>query len=241
MICRLCLEEKNLIKAHIIPRAFFPRTNSPMEMTKVYGTHLEHSKKLPSGFYDTQILCQDCERRFNNCDDHAIKVLKHGNFVPKRVIGPDNVLYFENSDFNYAKLKMFFIGLLWRAIVSEQYYYSRIKLADHEPILREFVIRNDAPNDIGLYGVLICKYTNTSSFENISDFHFMPLISTKSGIQYVEFRFGGFVFFINVTGVDPVLYEYLLSPMYPLTAIGYGIKEGWEFPEAIRMILESKK
>ena len=79
MICNLCLQDKKLIKAHIIPRAFFEYMR-PLESKNVpfdVLTNIEGKRNSISriGIYDSNILCRECENLFQNYDDYGQNIL----------------------------------------------------------------------------------------------------------------------------------------------------------------------
>jgi hypothetical protein len=77
-VCRLCDQTKRLIKAHIIPRKFF----EGIKDTEKYAVQINANKALKesgtfyqAGVYDTEILCEECERRFSDLDGYGWKIL----------------------------------------------------------------------------------------------------------------------------------------------------------------------
>jgi len=74
--CRLCEKEGKLVKAHVIPEAFFrvlrEDGNSPQLLTST-PDHLP--KRSPIGVYDESILCEVCESKFDRFDDYGIQTL----------------------------------------------------------------------------------------------------------------------------------------------------------------------
>ncbi len=77
MVCRLCDQEKKLVKAHIIPHAFYGQVSDPkagtLALTDVDG---EYPKKSHSGLYDSTILGGECDsKRIGVYDDYAKKYL----------------------------------------------------------------------------------------------------------------------------------------------------------------------
>ena len=79
MRCRLCGEDKKLIKAHIIPQCLHMLIQEPypaecmIQISKKPGTY---PKRTPVGEYDDSILCADCDNHiFGNWDEYAGKLL----------------------------------------------------------------------------------------------------------------------------------------------------------------------
>ena len=69
--CRLCAEDRKLVKAHVIPEAFFrvlrAGGETPILISNVANTY---PKRSPIGVYDQNILCEDCETMFSQVDDY---------------------------------------------------------------------------------------------------------------------------------------------------------------------------
>ncbi|MCD6671175.1 hypothetical protein LT068_19635, partial [Vibrio cholerae] len=65
-----------MIKAHIIPEFFFVSMKSGNKPLKVITNILGvYPKKAPIGIYDRNILCSECENRFQKIDDYALRIL----------------------------------------------------------------------------------------------------------------------------------------------------------------------
>lgn len=74
--CQGCGLERKLIKAHAIPESFFVKMRSehgaPKIMTDLKGVY---PKKSLIGVYDEQILCRECEDKFQTVDDYGQQIL----------------------------------------------------------------------------------------------------------------------------------------------------------------------
>lgn len=140
-ICRMCLKERKLIKAHIIPQSLYPHNFGPADQTKIYWTDPDRFPKRSSiGVYDTSIVCLECERLFQDCDQYGQEVLLNKPFDTAAV-------HFDLGNFDYALLKRFFICVLWRASVSSHVMFSRVSVGEkHELRLRELILQNQTPD-----------------------------------------------------------------------------------------------
>jgi hypothetical protein len=75
-LCRMCSNDRKLIRAHVIPEAFFRVQRADGEPTfLITNTVGQYPKRAPIGVYDEGILCGDCENSFQAIDDYGIKVL----------------------------------------------------------------------------------------------------------------------------------------------------------------------
>jgi len=130
--CKLCGQTAKLIRAHIIPKSLYRdlRDSDGGVSKLITNTAGVHSKRIPMGIYDPQIVCEDCEKLFAPWDDYA-KWFFDKN-VPKFVNNKDRVVAYDYGIPDYQKLKLFFISLLWRAHASQQPFFRRIDLGPHE-------------------------------------------------------------------------------------------------------------
>ena len=182
MKCLLCQEEKKLVRAHIIPRAFYRLDHTDRRparlVTNVSG---RHTKKVPIGIYDDGIVCEECEHLFSPWDDYAAEIFLHqwGEFRPIRGDGKDIALVRET--YSYTKLKMFFISLLWRAGVSSHEMFDGIDLGPHESVLRQSLLARE-PGDINYFSVLLQAFSDTTNVGILN-----PHSTRLEGIRFYRF------------------------------------------------------
>jgi hypothetical protein len=192
MICRLCGLDKKLIEAHVIPRSFFridPAEKRPSRLaTNVHG---RYAQKLPKGVYDSNILCEECEHRFSGWDDYADELFLRSwdSFAPIIVRG--TVAGYRRRDYDYPKLKLFFLSVLWRASVSAHPFFSAVDLGIREPILRDSVWRAD-PGDLDHFGVVLQAF----DYPDIGILN--PHAERFSGRRYFRFYLSHVIAFIKV-------------------------------------------
>lgn len=141
------------MKSHIIPRSFFKSEG----YVAITSNAAEYKKRIPTGPYDEDILCLDCEKKFCAWDTYGNEFLNRTELPTKPFKeGDEGKDYFE-AEFDYAKLKMFFLSVLWRGHHSRQEFFFEIKLDLHEKRIREMIIANDPkkPDD---YSVILSKF-----------------------------------------------------------------------------------
>jgi hypothetical protein len=113
MNCKFCKKDKKLIKAHVVPEAFFRELKSGKKSpVLVDDSPNTFPKRSPIGVYDKNLVCIDCESLFGNWDnygqsfilnvDEREKLNKNGSVIADVV-----------KDIDYDKLKLFFISILW--------------------------------------------------------------------------------------------------------------------------------
>jgi hypothetical protein len=80
-------------------------------------------KKTPVGVYDTKLVCRICEDKFGDWINYAQQLLQDEPLNGKKLFVGLQLIGYELPKFNYAKLKLFFVSLLWRASESSHPFY----------------------------------------------------------------------------------------------------------------------
>lgn len=194
MICKGCGENKNLIKAHVIPEAFFrglrDGKDSPRLLTDIDGIF---PKKAPIGVYDKTILCRDCEDRFQVVDNYAQNILLRKEYDHVELKWGGKVVGYRVDDVDYRLLKRFFISVLWRASVSSQEFYSKVSLGPYESALKELIWRDECGGK-NQFSFVISKFTDTTVGRTILD----PHRERWRGVNYCRLYLYGYVVYIKV-------------------------------------------
>jgi hypothetical protein len=226
MKCKLCNQEKSLVKAHIIPRSLYkPLLEGDLPLTVLPTSPTSHPQISRIGFYDNEILCQECERLFSPWDDYAQKALLA---QPQR----ENYLFLNGEKIafkmgvDYAKLKLFFVSLLWRASVSKFYFFKKIKLEPLEERLKEMVLNCD-PGDAETFAVALTKYEDPLGTVILN-----PHRHRLDGINYCRFYLAGYQVYIK-TDKKPsaeFLKVLVFRPDGSLIVLLRDLRKGKEFP-----------
>lgn len=67
MNCKLCNQNKKLVKAHIIPERFFKSIKISEKPLQIYAAKAgTYPKRSHIGLYDPHILCYECEKNSIN-------------------------------------------------------------------------------------------------------------------------------------------------------------------------------
>jgi hypothetical protein len=144
MACRLCGEDRPLIEAHIIPRPFFRDFGvAPGHGKVLSSTAGVYPKKVRTGFYDPGILCGSCDNKIGVWDQYgsALFLDQLDQFVPF----PDrsNPVAFARSDYDFVRLRLFLLSVLWRAGISSLAMFDRVRLGPYEMILHRLISEAD--------------------------------------------------------------------------------------------------
>ena len=214
-ICKFCGKEKKLIKAHIIPRNFYlARKNDKYWCINSKTGEYTYQQQ---GGYDSNILCGDCDNNIlGEFDKEGYRVL-FGDFNKYQYvqIHPKYKIYqLDNSNFDYTKLRKFFISILWRASISQLEEWSNINLGGYErkalnilkgkreypELFKILIYKNSLTEDIN-QEVLIAK-GKTSTYK-------------KYVIQMAGYHIEVMVDSTRITNQYKLQYEtYFLNPTY---------------------------
>lgn len=227
MICSYCGEDKKLIKAHIIPEAFFKRLRdgkqepSPLLLTNKNDVY---PKRSPIGIYDCNILCLECEKQFGDWDNYAQELLreKSGNASPIMVAGKCEG--YEVRKYNYTYLKLFFISLLWRAAVSKDHFYAKVNLGAHEAIAKDLIARR-SPGSEDDFSIILAKFDHSGKI--LLD----PHPEKYGGVNYYRFYIGSYVAYIKTDKrkAQNSFSEVMMKPEKPLLIVGRDFARSKEF------------
>lgn len=147
-ICRLCSQERKLVKSHIIPEAFWRRGRTgdgvPHLLTKAQGAF---PKRAPVGVYG-RFLCASCEGKFQEVDSYGAQVLIQdfeSLFMP---FVRDGVLRaFESTAVDQAQLLRFVVSVAWRASVSDHPFFKHVDLGAFLADAAKVVLHPELPVD----------------------------------------------------------------------------------------------
>jgi len=164
MICQLCKSEKKLIRrSHIIPDFMYEGLFNEKHFIADFDLTGQRDMKLyPNGYYDSNILCENCDNiLIGRLESYAKIVLfggigKRSNFhkVEQEVdLLGNKILHVNNID--YKRFKLFLLSVLWRASISKQNVFRHVKLSSHEEIIRRMIFESNPGNEkeypMGIY------------------------------------------------------------------------------------------
>ena len=235
--CRGCGEPKPLVKSHIVPESFCKLLSKPGKAAKLVSSG-EYTKLSPIGAYDPNILCSSCEEIFWVPDDYAFAFLHSGktNFEP--IHYEQTLVALRVQDYDYKKLKLFVLTVLWRASVSKMKFFSEVELREEE----EKRLR-----DIALYGIEpaddefpIC--CGKVLFEERGGVLHCPFEDNHDGVRLFRISTGEFYFWVKV---DAKPWPQTLSPLVakpgqPLYFITSYMENSPEMKAARQIVKQSK-
>lgn len=221
-ICRLCGLEKQLIKAHIIPRKLYEPIREASigeppsdQVPRVYivGTE-KNPKQFQSGIYDPSILCRECDGDLIGVwDNYGQTFLLSPSFSENHLV--DNLgkpAAYRIEEFDYKQLKLFFMSILWRAAITSDLFFAQIKLGSWEERLRKMILVQDlgSEND---FSVFLFKYEG-----DLSEIMQNPTKQRQDKVNCYRFRFPKYGFLIKVDqqSFHSDLLPFVISPNHQL-------------------------
>jgi len=182
-----------LIKAHIIPEGFFrPLWDGNLAPEMHTNSPGSYPKRMPVGTYDSSILCGDCDHKMAPWDSYAQELLLHRFSGAKGVYLGQKKVAWRIGSFDYRKLKLFFISLLWRASVSQQSFYKRISLGPFEDRLRAMIQKRD-PGGSHDFAVILARFGDSDVTVMLD-----PHPEKFEGVSFTRFYLTGFLAYIKV-------------------------------------------
>jgi hypothetical protein len=215
-ICKLCLQEKKLIKkSHIIPEFMYQELFDANH--KMYAFHPHkiingegYMKRPSTGEYEGGILCAECDNQLlGDLEGYASKAI-YGGKLPKNecptcnnYVNQFGVQFTNCKNISYQKFKIFLLSLLWRAHISSRPMFSEISLGPHAEEIRKMIYEGNA-GDVDDYPIFLMTYVNDKSIPTDLIAHPQKK-RTKDGYVIYAFIIGGiiYVFYIYSKGHKP--------------------------------------
>lgn len=199
MICKLCGEDRPLIRAHIIPESFFRELRddgpAPLIVTNKPGAY---PKRAPIGVYDQELLCAACEARFGRFDDYGAEVLlNRRDELFKPIAHNSEVLAFAADGIDQGVLSTFFVSVLWRAAATSQMFFANIKLGPFQDIAKQVLV-GATPENVHIFATVLSRWTASKKREDLTTAMMNPFAERWDGINAYRLYFGEHVAYIKV-------------------------------------------
>lgn len=141
--CKFCGETKPLIRAHIIPRAFYTLLHGQDGPTRLISNVEGHwPQRSPQGIYDRNILCEECDNYFGRFDQHAAETLLATDTVtPLRDQNSIVGNMYDKAD--PQQIHRFVASVAWRASHSNHKFFNDVRLGQYEGLIKRFLQGDD--------------------------------------------------------------------------------------------------
>jgi hypothetical protein len=235
MKCKFCGNERPLVNAHIIPEGFYRRIRdgqNPLEL--IPTANGKYIKKSPNGVYDSSIVCRKCEIIWQEWDTYAQQLLAAELLERKPVYRNGLEFGFELDKFDYPKLKLFFISLLWRASVSNHEYFAQISLGEFEGISKQYITSND-PDKSDDFSVSLSYFEHPLGKVIINPFSYNIL-----GVNYVRFYLVGYIADIKVDHQPDWFLDVDINKNIPLLIRYQKFETSSEFDEMKKAVMKHR-
>ena len=192
--CKGCGELKKLIKAHVIPEKFFVSMHGSEGPIKEYSIEKNsYPKKRPIGVYDKEILCRDCEDKFQLVDEYGQNILikRVGELKVFTKDGVDS--YYTLNEVDGDKLKRFLVAIVWRASISNNDFYSKINLGKFESRAKEIVWGSNF-DSLSEFAFTITRYRESKFGQIVAN----PQLIKAQGINMIRLTIPQYLIHIKV-------------------------------------------
>lgn len=186
-VCHLCDQEKTLIDAHLLPKAFFrflypdSKIDDANPLIMIRGDR-DYAGRSSIGVYDSNILCRDCDGFLGELDQLGKEIFLDTipRLVAKRPRG--DVWIFDDVD--AGKLKLFLLSVLWRFSISKREETQNIKLpAKFESRLKDMIKDRDF-GSVDEFSTVVARYKFRNPDVNLHKFFHDPVPSRMDGVRF---------------------------------------------------------
>lgn len=141
--CKMCGHEKKLIKAHVIPKVFYPLSGS----TKILSAEPSmFPRKAPIGVYDEGLLCAECDGALGIYDQaFAEQLLKQSGEVVPSTEGGIKIYRVKSADI----IRKFALSVAWRAHHSSHEMFRSVNLGPYADAFKR-EIKSDQLSDTSI-------------------------------------------------------------------------------------------
>lgn len=212
--CRFCKKKyAQLIEAHIIPRSFFEYSRRIADVSKNYSMEQITNKKnefpkrrIRIGWYDANLVCQTCEKIFGPYDEYAFELLLKNESQHQELVSVGGNLGWIINNYDFEKLRLFVISVLWRAGASEMPIFAKIELGKWLETAREYIFTQDTV--IGnKFSFILARFPDKNGRKFTADPHREAKGETFDRLNVYRFYLGaGYICYIKVDSrpfIDP--------------------------------------
>lgn len=197
MICKGCGNNRDLIKAHIIPRSFYMNLRGAAKYLNIVPSAI--SKRIIKsniGDYDTGILCSECDQYLGSYDDYGKRVLIDGHHHFERIERRGLLVGWTIKDCDASRLEKFILAILWRASISSRTFFRKVNLGPYENILKDHLWSSTAHHES--FSCALAKFTESKVARGAEKTMLDPHPFKFEDRNYYRLYLGGYVVWVRV-------------------------------------------
>lgn len=191
MECKLCKQNKKLIKAHIIPDFMYGTMYGEKHtIVQVSLDNTSDKKVMQTAHYDKNILCATCDNEvIGSYERYASKIMSNNALFEER-INNEGVKHYETS-IDYTMFKLFLLSILWRSSITTLPFFKHLSIGHYEEKVRRMLLHKQSLTS-EVFPMTVIKVTPDK--EGHSKVVIDPITTTGSEPLYSVFVINGFVY-----------------------------------------------
>ena len=151
--------------SHIIPKCMYKGMEN--DENKIGVSTLKNDIKTETEidyrYFDKYILCFECETvKLSQLDNYGNRILfgdqKTNDLFKSSVLEYPNAKVCLIENFDYLKLKLFLLSVLWRAHISKHVFFDNINLSSRAEVIRQAILSKDLKScedvKISIFGLM---------------------------------------------------------------------------------------
>lgn len=242
MRCRLCLQDKELLKnSHIIPEfMYWELFDEKHRMVRTQGLDISSAKRIQSGEKESNILCQQCDNEIiGKLEGYASRALFSGKGEDVKKIRTENQLHPDGiltstfcKNVDYTKFKLFLLSMLWRASISKLDFFKEVELGPKEECLRRMIFQNMPLSQLD-FPCFISSFIGHNRQMTSIIITSPRKIKNANGTRYI-FQIGQFVlmYFVSKNDTPIWIQDAAITPENKMRIVHFDDKRSIEFMEA---------
>ena len=146
-----------------------------------------------------------------------------------------NLVAYEVDKYRYEPLKLFFVSVVWRAAVSVQAFFDRVKIGRYEQAAKALLMTGHAgtPEE---FSVTLCKLTGP-----LNQMFLDPHLQRIDGVNFCQIYLGGYVAYIKLDKrpTPSPFNQLILRPASMLKIVARDMRESKHEMRAVGKIMQS--
>lgn len=183
--CRLCDQEADLCRSHIIPEFLYKPFDKSQGSTRISPGSEHRPQFVQTGSWQ-RMLCASCESRLSRYERY-FRTVWYGPKALRPKIPPAEVAWIFGLD--YHSIRMFMLSVLWRVSASCLPEHRSVCLGAHEELVRQILLR-DTPIPEWKYPVM-GSFLVSDEIEILDGLIISPVSYRVFGQRCFVLTFGG--------------------------------------------------